>query len=194
MTTFHSRQSDWRRRVCKKANASTFQIHVRNCTTKLRAQGHEARKIQCNNVSGTVQTPIIELSFYTEQALPLVWTRFLRLAKNSPKLARSPARRSRDRRETSCKKSGEMFRAMSAQLPANDRTVATAMPPNVRQDDSQDNLPRAERGRVMSAPKTCEITRNLAAQQPQNSQCNIRETSRKMTRQNPSVMFLTIPF
>ena len=166
MTTFHSRQSDWRRRVCKKANASTFQIHVRNCTTKLRAQGHEARKIQCNNVSGTVQTPIIELSFYTEQALPLVWTRFLRLAKNSPKLARSPARRSRDGREPSGKKSGEKSRVMSAQLPGNGRTVAAAMPPDGCRDDSQDNLPCAEFGRAMSAPEACETTRNLAAQRP----------------------------
>jgi hypothetical protein len=64
---------------------------------------------------------------------------------------------------------------MSAQLPGNGRTVAAAMPPNVRQDDSQDNLPCAEFGRAMSAPKTY-------------------ETSRKMTRQNPAVMFLTIPF
>ena len=102
------------------------------------------------------------------QALPLVWTRFLRLANISPKIARSPARRSRDGRESSGKKSGEMSRVISAQRPGNGRTVATAMPPNVRQDDSQDNLPCAGFGRAMSAPETCETTRNLAAQQPRN--------------------------
>jgi hypothetical protein len=58
---------------------------------------------------------------------------------------------------------------MSAQLPGNGRTVAAAMPPNVRQDHSQDNLPCAGLGRAMSAPDTCETTRNLVAQQPCDS-------------------------
>ena len=116
------------------------------------------------------------------QALPLVRTRFLRLANSSPKTARSPARRSRDGRETSGKKSGEISRVMSAQLPGNGRAVATAMPPSVRQDDSQDNLPCAGLGRAMSAPETGETTRNMSAQQPcrspRNGQGNISQAAR----------------
>ena len=100
------------------------------------------------------------------EALPLVSTRILRLANSSPKIARSPARRSRDGRETSGKKSGEMSRIMSAQRPGNGRTVAAAMPSNVRQDNSQDGSPCAGFGCAMSAPETCETTRNLAAQRP----------------------------
>ena len=103
------------------------------------------------------------------EALPLVSTRFLRLANSSPKTVRSPARRSRDGRETSGKKSGEMSRVMSAQLPGNGRAVVAAMSPDGRRDDSQDNLPCAGFGRAMSAPEACETTRNLAAQQPRNS-------------------------
>jgi len=190
MTTFHSRQSDCGRGVRKNANASTFQIHVTNCTTKLRAQVHEVRKIQCNNFSSWCNHKIQFYRFNEVQALPLVWTRILRLAKSSPKTARSPARRSRDGRQPSGKKSGEISRAMSAQCPGNGRAVATAIPPNVRQDDSQDNLPCAGFGRAMCAPETCETPRNLDAQQPRSGQCNILQAARG----NPAVMFLTIPF
>jgi hypothetical protein len=178
MTTFHPRQSDWRRRVRKKANASTHQIHVTNCTTKLHSHVHEARKIWCNHFQRALQEHVNEWSFYTREALPLVWTRFLRLANSSPKTARSPARRSRDGRETSGEKSGKISRVMSAQHPGNGRTVATAMPPNVRQDGSQDNLPCAGLGCAMSAPETCETTCNLAAQQPRNGQGNISQAAR----------------
>ncbi len=104
---------------------------------------------------------------------------------SSPKTARSPARRSRDGRETSGKKSGEMSRVMSAQRPGNGRTVATAMPPNVRQDDSQDNLPCAGLGRAMSAPETCETTRNLAAQQPRNISQDDSSESRRHVFNHP---------
>ena len=119
------------------------------------------------------------------QALPLVSTRFLRLANSSPKTARSPVRRSRDVREMSGKKSGEMSRVISAQRPGDGRTAAAAMPPNVRQDNSQDDPPCAGHGHAMSVPKTCETTRNLAAQQPRNI---LQDDS----SESP-VMFLTIP-
>jgi len=121
---------------------------------------------------------VVGYRLYRVQALPLVWTRFFRLAHISPKLARRPARRSRDGRETSGKKSGEMPHVISAQRPGKSRTVAKAMPPNVRQDDSQDILPCAGFGRAMSAPETCETTRNLAAQKPRNGQRNISQAAR----------------
>jgi hypothetical protein len=155
MTAFHSRQSNWRRRVCKKANASTLQICATNRTTKLHAHFHEARKIMCNNLSSAVEAHVMKLLLYAKQALPLIFIRLSRLANSSPKLAQSPARRSRDGREPS----GKTSRGLSAQLPGNGRTVAAAMPLNVRQDDSQDNLPCAGFGHAMSAPETCETTR-----------------------------------
>jgi hypothetical protein len=186
MTTFRPQQSGRVRCASKKTYAGTLQIHVTNCAAKSHSHFHEARKIVCNNLSSAVQTHVMELTLYAKQALPLVWTRFLRLAKISLKTARSPARRSRDGRETSGEKSGKISRVMSAQCPGNGRTVATAMPLNVRQDDSQDNLPCAEFGRAMSAPKTYETTRNTAAQQPRrsprNSQCNILQATRRISR------------
>jgi hypothetical protein len=88
----------------------------------------------------------VSYRFYGKEALPLVKTRFLRLANSSPKTARSPARRSRDNRETSGKKSGEISRVISAQRPGNGQKVATAMPLDGRADDSQDNLPCSRLG------------------------------------------------
>ena len=159
MTTFRPQQSNPSRRVRQKADADALQIHVTKYAAKLHSHCHEARIIMCNNFQGAGQAYAAELKFYTTQALPLVKTRFLRLANSSPMAARSPARRSSDGRETSGKKSGEMSRIISAQSPGNGRAVATAMPPNVRQDGSQDNLPCAGRERAMSAPETCEMTR-----------------------------------
>jgi len=159
MTPFHPQQSDRGRRVQKNANADTFNFTPRITPPNLHAHGHEAQKIQRNHGQSTVQAHVMELPLYAKQALPLVKTRFLRLANSLPKTARSPARRSRDCREMSGKKSGEISRVISAQLPGNSRTVATAMPPDGRTDDSQDNLPCAGRERAMSAPETCETTR-----------------------------------
>ena len=139
MTTFHSRQSDCGRRVQKMANAATFNFTPPN----LHSHVHEARKIWCNHFQRALQEHVNEWSFYTREALPLVRTRFLRLANSSPKTARSPARRSRDGRATSGKTTGAISRLISAQLPGNGRAVATAMPPTVRRDDTQDNLPSA---------------------------------------------------
>jgi hypothetical protein len=127
---------------------------------------------------------VTEWSFYRVQALPLVRTRFLRLAQISPNVARSPARRPRSGRAASGKTAGEMTRVISAQFPGSSRAAADAMPPDGRADGSQDNLPCAGVGRAMSAPETCETTRNMAAQQPRRSHATAIATSRKMTRQN----------
>jgi hypothetical protein len=181
MTAFLSRQSDCGRHVRKNANASTFNFTPRITASNLHGHIHEARKVRRNNAQGTVQAHINELSFYAEQALPLVWTRFLRLAHSSLKAARIPARRSRDGRETPGKKSGEMSRVISAQRPGNGRTVAAAMSPSVRQDDLQDNLPCAGFGRAMAAPETCETTRNTSAQWSRNDQCNVSQAARRIS-------------
>jgi hypothetical protein len=159
MTTFHSRQSGDARRTRKKENADTFnfasQIPPSICAvmhTKHDKRGATIFKSLCERTA-------VSKCFYRVEALPLVKTRFLRLANSSPETARSPARRSRDGRATSGKATGKISRAMSAQRPGNGRTVATAIPPSVRKDDSQDNLPCSRLGRAMSAPETCEMTR-----------------------------------
>jgi hypothetical protein len=182
MTTFHSRQSDWRRRVRKKANADTF-----NFTSQIPPPICAVMHTKHDKRSATIfkslcKRTAVSKCFYRVEALPLVRTRFLRLANSSPKTARSPARRSRDSRATSGKTTGEISRVMSAQRPGNGRAVATAMPPNVRQDDSQDNLPCAGLGRAMSASDTGETTRNLSAQQSRNGQGNISQAARRISR------------
>jgi hypothetical protein len=164
--TFHSSQPDCDRHARKNENPGTVnftpQIAPSICTvtfTKCVKPDATIFTSRCSRTSVCYRLDRV-------QALPLVWTRFLRLSNSSPKTARSPARRSRDGRETSGEKSGKISRVMSAQRPGNGRTVATAMPPNVRQDGSQDNLPCAGLGCAMSAPETCETTCNLAAQHP----------------------------
>ena len=48
----------------------------------------------------------------------------------------------------------QLGRATTTQLPGNGRSVAAAMPTSVRQDDLQDSLPSAGRGRAKSVPQS----------------------------------------
>jgi hypothetical protein len=181
MITFHSRQPDCDRRARKNKNSDTVnftsQIASLICTATFTNRVNLGATIFMSRCSRTV----LCYRFDRVEALPLNFVRFLRLANSSPKIARSPARQSRDVRETSGKKSGEMSRVISAQRPGNGRTVAAAMPPNVRQDDS----PCAGFGRAMSAPETCETTRNLAVQQPQNISQDDSSESRRHVFNHP---------
>lgn len=177
MTTFCPQQSDRGRHARRKTDTNVLEFRLTNWANKLHGQIHEARKIVSNNFQRAAQECVMEMLLFAKQALPLNFVRFLRLAKNSPMVAQSPARWSRDGRETSGKKSGEMSRGNAAQFPGNSQAMANAMPPNIRQDDSQDNLPCTELGRAMSAPETCEITRNVAAQWSRNSRCNILQAT-----------------
>ena len=158
MNTFHLRQPDCGRRVREKADASAFNFTSQIPPSICAVIHTKHDKSDANIFKSLCKRTVVSKCFYTREALPLVSTRFLRLANSSPKTARSPARRSRDGRATSGKTTGEISYAMSAQRPGNGWTVATAMPLNVRQDDSQDNLLRAGLGRAMSAPETCEAT------------------------------------
>jgi hypothetical protein len=185
MNTFHSRQTDCDRHARKNENTGTLyftsQIAPSICTVR-----HTKRvKTNATIFKSRCSRTVLCYRFDRVEALPLVSTRFLRLAHNSPKLARSPARRSRDWREPSGKKSGETSRAISAQRPGNSRTVATATPLNVRQDDSQDNLHCAGHGRAMSAPEACETTCNLAAQHPRNISQDDSSESRRHIFNHP---------
>jgi hypothetical protein len=185
MITFHSRQSDCARRTRKNENAGTFNF-VSQIASPICTVMHTKRvKTDATIFKSLCSRAVVCYRLDRVQALPLVWTRFLRLANSSPKTARSPARRSRDGRETSGKKSGEMSRVMSAQRPGNGRTVAAAMPPNVRQDNSQDGSPCAGLGRAMSAPEACETTRNLAAHQPRNISQDDSSESRRHVFNHP---------
>jgi len=166
MTTFHSRQSDCDRRTHKNENAATVNFAPQFAPSIYTVAFTKREKSDATIFNSRCSRTVLCYRFDRVEALPLVSTRILRLAYSSPKLARSPARRSRDGRETSGKKSGEMPHVISAQRPGKSRTVAKGIPPNVRQDDSQDNLPCAGFGCAMSAPETCETTRNLAAQRP----------------------------
>ena len=155
MTTFHSRQLGDARRTRKNENADTFNFASQIAPPICAVMHMEHDKSDATIFKSLCKRKVVSKCFYTREALPLVSTRFLRLANSSPKTARSPARRSRDGRATSGKTSG----GISAQRPGNGRATATAMPPDGRADDLQDNLPCSRLGRAMSAPETCETTR-----------------------------------
>ena len=159
MTAFHSRQSDYARHVRKNENADRINFASQIASSICTVMHTKRVKTDATIFKSRCSRTAVSYRFRGGQALPLVWTRFLRLANSSPKTARSPARRSRDGRATSGKATGKISRVMSAQRPGNGRTVATAMPPDGRADDSQDNLPCSRLGRAMSAPETCETTR-----------------------------------
>ena len=178
MTTFHPRQSGDARRTRKNENTGTLTFTSQISPSICAGIFTEHDKSSATILKALCKRTVVGYRLYRVQALPLVSTRFLRLAHSSLKAARIPARRSRDGREPSGKKSGEMSHVISAQRPGNGRTVATAMPLNVRQDDSQDNLSCAGLGCAMSAPETCETNCNLAAQQPRNGQGNISQAAR----------------
>ena len=156
MTTFYSRQRDRARPAYKKANADTF-----NFASPIYTVMHTKRvKTDATSFESRCSRTVMCYRFYRVEALPLVWTRFLRLANSSPKTARSPARRSRDGRETS----GEISRVISAQCPGNGRSVAATMPPSVRQDGSQDNLRHAT-----AVPQFAQRpTQHLASRSPES--------------------------
>jgi hypothetical protein len=109
---------------------NAVQIHVTNCTAKLHAHIHEARKIVCNNRQEAAQGCIMEILFCAKQALPLNFVRIFRLTHISPIVARSPARWSRDVREMSDKTSGEISCGNATQFPSNSQTMANSMPLN----------------------------------------------------------------
>jgi hypothetical protein len=171
MKTFHSRQTDCDRHARKNENTGTLnftsQIAPSICSICHRKRVKPDATIFKSRCSRTV----LCYRFDRVEALPLVSTRILRLANSSPKIARSPARRSRDGRETSGKKSGEISRVMSAQLPGNGRTAAAAMPPNVCQDNSQ----------------TARLAPDLAAQQPRNISQDDSSESRRHVFNHPAL-------
>jgi hypothetical protein len=115
--TFHSRQPNCVGRVSRKADAGAFkftsQIAPPICTTPF---------TKCEKSDAIIFNPqckrtVVCYRFKPRHAVPLDFTRFLRLANRSPKLARSPARWSRNDRDTTGKTSGEMSRTRPRSLP-----------------------------------------------------------------------------
>ena len=162
MTTFHSQQSDCGRRVRKNENASTFQISRHKLHHQFAQSCSRSAKNPMQQFSshGAIAALLRIIAFIAGQALPLVRTRFLRLANSSPKIARSPARRSRDGRETSGKtirrNVSRHVRATSRQWPGSGNGNAAECPS--RRLARQLAL-RRTCARAMSAPETCETTR-----------------------------------
>ncbi len=179
MTTLHSRQSGDVRRTPKSVNTGTFNFTSQDAHSICTLMCTKREKSDATISKSPCRRTTVSYRFRTKHALLLNFVRFSRLAKISPMIARSPARWPRAGRATSGRTSGEMSRVVSAQLPGNGRTVAAAMPPDGRRDNSQDNLPCAGFERAMSAPEACETTRNLAVKQPRNiSQEDSSETRR----------------
>jgi len=177
MIIFHSRQSDCARHVRKNENADTFnfvsQIASSNCTVMFTKRVKPDATIFKSRCSRT----IVCYRFDRVEALPLNFVRFLRLAIRSPMIQRSPARRSRNDREPSGKKSGEMSRSLPHYFPAMVGQWQMLC-------------------RRISARGTRETTRNMA----RNARTAVRatdnaitsETSRKMARRNFVVTLSTM--
>ncbi len=166
MTTFHSRQTSFGRRVRKQANASTFKFtsHITPsiCSIMLTKRDKSSATIFTSRCSRTV----MRYRFYRVQALPLSWLRFWRLANSSPKIARSPAGRSRDVRATSGKISGEMSCAFPCNFPAMTGQRQMQSSRITCGTTRKTTCVTAGVGRAMAAPDACETTSNLASQQP----------------------------
>jgi hypothetical protein len=174
MITFHSRRLDCGRRARKNKNADTFNFTSQFASSICIATFTNRVEPDATIFKSRCSRTVVCYRFGRVEAEPLVRTRFLRLANSLPKSARSPARRSRDVRETSGKKSGEISRVVSR------NAAAIAMLPSVRQDDSQANLSCAGLGRAMSARK---LARRLATWS-RYGRATVKATSRKTTRSN----------
>ena len=117
MITFHLRQSDCARRPCKNENATTFnfasQIAPSICAVMFTKRVQNDATIFKSRCSRTV----VCYRLNRVQALPLVSTRFLRLAHISPKTARSPERWARNIRQEIRRNVSRRVRSTSRQWP-----------------------------------------------------------------------------
>ena len=110
MIIFHPRQTDCARGACNNEKSVTF-----NFTSRIASSICTVAFTKCEKFGATIFTSrrsrlSLVCIFRQGHALPLSFVRFLRLANGSLKNRRSPARRSRNGREPSHKKSGEMSR------------------------------------------------------------------------------------
>ncbi len=163
MIAFHPRQSDCARRARKNENSGMFnftsQIAPLICAVIFTKHvKHDATifKSRCSRM-------VMCYRLHTKQALLLSFVRFLRLANGSSKFQRSPARRSRNGRESSGKTTGEMSRS----LPHICRSIAGLWQMQCRR---------------MSA---CKLARQLASWRATGTQCP-RRSPRNAPMQHPA--------
>jgi hypothetical protein len=161
MIIFHPRQSDCVRRACKNEKSVTF-----NFTSRIASSICTVASTKCEKFGATIFTSrrsrlSLVCIFRQGHALPLSFVRFSRLANGLSKNRRSPARRSRNGRESTAKISGEMSRL----LPHIYRAIARHWQMQCRQMSAR-QLARqltSWRSTVMSCPR----------HGPRNSRCNI---------------------
>ncbi len=112
MITFHSRQLDCDRRVRK--NESTGTINFTSQITSSICMVMITMRVQpdATNFTSRCSRTAVSYRFRGGQALPLSKVRFSRLANGSPANRPNPTRRSRNGREPSGKKSGEVSRSI----------------------------------------------------------------------------------
>ena len=106
MNTFHSRQTGCDRHARKNENTGTLNFTSQIAPSICTVMFTKRVKPDATNFKARCSRTAVSYRFDRVEALPLVKTRFLRLANSSPKTARSPARRSRDSRATTGKTSG----------------------------------------------------------------------------------------
>jgi hypothetical protein len=118
MITFHSRQSDCARHVRKNENAGTVNFTTQIAPSICTAMNTKRVKTDATIFKSLCSRTVVCYRLDRVQALPLIFIRLSRLANCSLKIQRSPARRSRNVREPSHKKSGEMSRSLPHDFPA----------------------------------------------------------------------------
>jgi hypothetical protein len=177
MITFHSRQSDRARRACKNEKSVAF-----NFTSEIASSICTVAFTKCEKCGATIFKSLcsctaVNYRLMAWHALPLNFVRFFRLANRSPLIQQSPARRSRNVRESSGKKSGEMTRSQPHHFPA----MAGQWQMQCRQMSA-----RATR------ETTCNMTRNVRVTVRATDKATTSETSRKMARRNFVVTISTM--
>jgi hypothetical protein len=177
--TFYSPQPSRARRVCKQASADTFNFTSHIASSIYAVTFTKRVKPDATIFGSRCSRTVVGYRLDRVQALPLSRAKVSRLANGSPELVRSPARWSRNVRDTTGKTSGEMSRATVAQCPRNRQTAADTLSPDDRRDDSRDNLRYADAGHAVSAPETCETTRNLVEHRRRNGYATVHATSLK---------------
>jgi|GEM_PF-1019044 len=158
MIAFHSHQSGFARHACKNEYVGTFNFTSQIAASIYTVTFTKRVKTDASIFKSRCSRTVVCYRFDRVQALPLNFVRFLRLAINSSKFQQSPARRSRNDREPSGKKSGEMSRP----LPHNFPSIA-----------GQWQMPC----RRISSRVTRETTRNIA----RNGHATDSATSREST-------------
>ncbi len=181
MITFHLRHSASEQRARKNEHASalnyTSQIAPSICTltiTKRDKPDATIFKSRCSRTAVCYRLNRVD-------ALPLIFIRLSRLANSSPTIQRTPARRSRNGRDTTDKTTGETSRVKDTLCRRNRLAATNLVSPDDRRGDWQDNLPCAEFGRATTAQEIVDSTRNMIAQQlcrsPRNGQCKISQAA-----------------